>query len=271
MLIDTHAHINFASFNKDRKSLIKRCLENDVWMINVGTNLKTSKEVIRIAERYDRGVYASVGLHPINLNTGLVKVKFDKDEGTHLEIDFDYEKYKDLARNEKVVAIGEIGLDYYWIPKTVGRKAEFIQKQKDLLEEQLKLAEGLDLPVIFHCRMAHDDLLEILEKYKGIKGVIHCFTGNWKQAQKYLDLGLYLGFNGIIFKFDVNETIKKTPLERVLIETDSPYLPPPEFKGKRNDPLKVEYVAKRIAELKEIDLKEIAQITSNNAKKLFRI
>lgn len=271
MLIDTHAHINFGSFGKDRDSLIKKCLENNIWMINVGTNLKTSKEVIDIAEKYNEGVYASVGLHPINLNTGLVKIKFDGEEGECLEDVFQYEEYKKIAQHEKVVAFGEIGLDYYYQPKTNIKKENFYQQQRDLLEIQLKLAEELDLPVIFHCRMAHEDMLEILKKHKGIKGVIHCFTGNWEQAQKYLDLGLYLGFNGIIFKFDVDEIIKKTPLNRVLIETDCPYLPPPEFKGQRNDPLKVEYMAKRIAELRGVDLKEISEITTNNAKKLFGI
>ena len=271
MLIDTHAHINFSSFEKDRGEIIQKCLDNNIWMINVGTNLKTSQEVIEIAQKYPQGVYASVGLHPINLNTGLVKIKFDKIEGKHLEQDFDFNQYKKLAQSEKVVAIGEIGLDYYWKPKTAGRKQRFFQLQKDLLLKQLGLAKELSLPVIFHCRMAHEDLLEILKTQKGIRGVVHCFTGTWEQAQQYVNMGLYLGFNGIIFKLNLDEIIKKTPLERVLIETDCPYLPPPEFEGQRNDPLKIKYIVKRIAEIKGIDLETLTEVTTNNAKTLFNL
>ena len=271
MLIDTHAHINFSSFEKDRKQVIQKCLDNNVWMINVGTNLKTSQEVIDIAQKYPQGVYASVGLHPINLNTGLVKIKFDKNEGKHLEQDFDFNQYKKLAGLPKIVAIGEIGLDYYWKPKTTGRKQRFFQLQKDLLLKQLELAKELSLPVIFHCRMAHEDLLEVLKSQKGIKGVIHCFTGTWEQAQQYMDMGLYLGFNGIIFKLNLNKIIKKTPLERVLIETDCPYLTPPNFSENRNNPFGVKYVAQRIAEIKGINLETVAKVTTNNAKTLFNL
>ena len=271
MLIDTHAHINFSSFEKDREQVIQKCLDNNVWMINVGTNLKTSQEVIDIAQKYPQGIYASVGLHPINLNTGLVKIKFDKNEGKHLEQDFDFNQYRKLAELSKVVAIGEIGLDYYWKPKTTGRKQRFFQLQKDLLLQHLKLAQEVSLPVIFHCRMAHEDLLEILKSQKGIKGVVHCFTGTWEQAQQYMDMGLYLGFNGIIFKLNLDEIIKKTPLERVLIETDCPYLPPPEFEGQRNEPLYVKYIAQRIAEIKGINLETVAKVTVQNAKTLFNL
>ena len=275
MLIDTHAHINFSSFDKDREQVIQKCLSNNLWMINVGTNLKTSEEVINIAQKYTQGIYASIGLHPINLDTGLVKIKFDENEGKHLEKEFDYERYKKLALHSfskgRVVAIGEIGLDYYWKPKTTGRKQRFFQLQKDLLLEQLELAKELNLPVIFHCRMAHEDLLEILKSQKGIKGVVHCFTGTWEQAQKYMDLGLYLGFNGIIFKLDLNGIIKKTPLERILIETDCPYLVPPNFPEQRNSPLGVKYVVQRIAEIKGIDLETVSKITTQNAKTLFNL
>jgi len=151
--------------------------------------------------------------------------------------------------------------------------------------KQLKLAVDLNLPVIFHCRMAHDDLIETLNKQRTtnseqLKGVIHCFTGSWEQAGQYLDMGFYLGFNGIIFKLNLDEIIKKTPLEKILIETDCPYLTPPlpaevltkagPMKG-RNEPLYVKYVAQKIAQIKNLSSEEIAKITSENAKKLFRI
>jgi len=271
MLIDTHAHINFASFEKDRNEVIKRSLDNDVWIINVGTNLKTSQEVVDIAEQYPVGVYAAIGLHPINLDTGLVKIKFDINEGKHLEKEFDFKKYKELAQLRKVVAIGEIGLDYYWKPKTAGRKELFKQKQKDLLLQEIRLAKELNLPIIFHCRMAHEDLLKILKMHKNLKGVVHCFTGTWEQAQQYMKMGLYLGFNGIIFKLNLDEIIKKIPLERILIETDCPYLPPPRFKEQRNEPAHVKYIAQKIVEIKEVNPETVAKVTTNNAKFLFNI
>ncbi len=138
------------------------------------------------------------------------------------------------------------------------------------------MAQELNLPVIFHCRMAHDDLLEILKsKVKSqkskIRGVIHCFTGTWEQTKEYLDMGFYLGFNGIIFKLDLDEVIKKVPLEKILIETDCPYLNPPQAVSERNEPIFVKYIIERIAEIRDVDYKKIAEITTANARKLFNI
>ncbi len=259
MLFDSHTHLNFAAFNADREEVIKKCLDDNVWMLNVGTNYETSKKAIEIAEKYPEGVYAAIGLHPINLD----------------EEDFDYEKYKKLAlSSKKVVAIGEIGLDYWYKPKTKRKLALFKQKQKELLLQELKLAYDLNLPVIFHCRMAHDDLLKILEleviSYK-LQGVIHCFTGDLQQAEKYLASGFYLGFNGIIFKLNLDEIIKKTPLDRILIETDCPFLTPPDFSEERNNPLSVKFVAEHIAKIKNTSFEKIAEATSQNAKTLFKI
>ncbi len=291
MLIDTHAHLNFRAFDKDRDEVVKRSLDNNVWMINVGSNYQTSKKAVDLAEKYEKGVYphtkralrfaqkkeigarcgvgvyAAIGLHPINLDTGLLKMKIDPAEGSRFEKDFDYQKYKNLATSKKVVAIGEIGLDYWSKPKTKTKLALFKEKQREVFLRELELAKELNLPVIFHCRKAHEDLLKLL---KPQTGVIHCFTGDWGQAQKYLDMGLYLGFNGIIFKLDLDEIIKKTPLERILIETDCPYLIPPEAEG-RNEPLYVKYIAQRIAQLKNETFEKIAEITFQNSTKLFNI
>ena len=143
MLIDTHAHLNFAAFNKDRKEVIKRCLDNNIWVINIGTNFETSKKAVQIAESSRQGILASVGLHPINLDTGLVKIKVDESEGKYFEKEFNYEEYKKLASSEKVVAIGEIGLDYYWKPKTTKKKELFKQKQKELFLGELKSPDYL--------------------------------------------------------------------------------------------------------------------------------
>jgi len=241
-------------------------------MINVGSQYKTSKRAVEMADGYQEGVYASVGLHPIHLAEGIFKTKLDKEEiafQTENE-SFDYESYKALAQSKKVVAIGEIGLDYYYRPKTKVKLGEFKNRQKKVILEQLDLAEELNLPIIFHCRMAHSDLIEILKQNTGVKGVVHCFTGNWEQAQRYLEMGFYIGFNGIVFRMALDEVIKNVPLNRVLIETDCPYLTPPPIEG-RNEPVHVKYVAEKIAKIKGLSLEEIGEITSKNAKELFRL
>lgn len=246
MLIDTHVHLNFNAFKNDFDKVIKRSLAEDIWMINVGSNHDTSKKAVEIAEKYN-GVFAAIGLHPIHA----------KDE------DFNASKYRSLCQSDKVVAIGEIGLDYF---KDYGL---FKDKQKEVFLQQLDLAEELDLPVIIHCRMAHDDLLEILNDKLG--GVIHCFTGDWNEAKQYLDMGFYLGINGIIYKRDLEEVIKNTPLEKILIETDCPYLTPPQAGVERNEPIFIKYIVQEIAKIKNMDFQEVAKTTFQNAKNLFRI
>jgi len=275
MLIDTHAHLNFNAYKTDDDEVIRRSLENNIWMINVGSQYETSKRAIDIAEKYPEGVYAAVGLHPIHLAKGIFKTKIDQEE---IEFEtqkehFDYEKYKELAKSPKVVAIGETGFDYWYRPKTKKKLAEFKGKQKEVFLKQLDLAKELNLPVIFHCRVAHDELIQIIQQSNNlstIRGAIHCFTGSWEQAKKYLEMGFYIGFNGIIFKLKLDEIIQKTSLNRILIETDCPYLTPRPMTG-RNEPLYVKYVAEKIAKIKQISYKEIAKITTQNARELFRL
>ena len=313
MLIDTHAHLNFSAFKNNLDEVIKRTLDSDVWVINVGSQYTTSRRAVEIAQKYDKGIYAAVGLHPIHLEERKVD---------HSEVDsqiifktrseeFDYEKYKnlafsenldsfgikELARNPKVVAIGEIGLDYWYKPKTKKKLEEFKEKQKNIFVKQLDLAKELNLPIIFHCRLAHDDLIQTLKQWNSsAKGVIHCFTGDWEQAQRYLEMGFHFGFNGLIFKKitgapDWQQIIKKIPLEKILIETDCPYLTPPlpadlsaealpvrqaglakaDPEPIRNEPLYVKYVAQKIAEIRNKSPEEIAGITTENARELFRI
>ena len=284
MLIDTHAHLNFPAFDKDREEVIEKCLRENIRMMNVGSNYETSKKAVEIAEKHEKGVYASIGLHPINLDTGLVKIKIDEKEGSHFEKEFDYEKYKEFAKSPKVVAIGEIGLDYYWKPKTKRKLELFKGKQRSGLCQQLDLATELNLPVIFHCRMAHQDLITILNsvdvlcdrtKHQPIRGVMHGFVGTLEQLKEYLKMGFYIGFNGIIFKkiegINFEENIKNTPLERILIETDCPYLTPPNFNEERNNPLGVKYIAEKIAEIKNVAFEKVTEITTKNAKELFKI
>lgn len=272
MIIDTHSHLQFPAFDKDKDGVVKRSLGGGVWTINVGTNYETSNKAVELAEKYKEGVYAAVGLHPINLDTGLVKNRVDPNEGSHFEKDFDYQKYKELARSKKVVAIGEIGLDYYWKPKTKTRLEAFKKLQKELLLKQVALAQELGLPIIFHCRLAHEDLLKVLAP--GLRGVVHSFTGTWAEARRFLDLGLYLGFNGIIFKkiegINFEEIIKNTPIDRLLLETDCPYLTPPQEDG-RNEPIYIRHIAKRIAEIKNINYWLLVEATVRNSRNIFRI
>ncbi len=264
MLIDTHAHLNFKEFNKDRSQVIKRAFEGGVEkIINVGTNLKDSKDSILLAEKY-KNISATIGLHPIDVQNE----RFDK------------KVWLKLAKHQKVVAVGEIGLDYYYKPKTKRKLEVFKEKQRTGLCQQLKLSKELNLPVIFHCRQAHQDLIELLSAQSELrpqKAVAHSFVGNLDQLQKYLDFGFYIGFNGIIFKsierINFEESIKRTPLDRILIETDCPFLTPLQVKPaqERNEPLYVKFVAQRIAEIKNFTLEQVAGKTTENAKKLFNI
>ena len=279
MMFDTHCHLNFRAFRNDYDKVIEECLEKDIWMVNVGTKYETSKKAVEIAQKYNKGVFAAIGLHPIHLDTGLVKIRIDKEEieFKSKEENFDYQKYKELAQSSnKVVAIGEIGLDYYWKPKTKKKKELFKEKQRCLFLEQLKLAKELNLPVILHCRMAHQDLINILLENSELgpqKAVAHSFVGTKQELKKYLSLGFYIGLNGIIFKdiagIKFDEIIKTAPLEKILLETDSPYLAPPFGKGNRNTPLNLIYIAKKISRIKKLSLKKIIQTTTQNAVEFF--
>ena len=272
MIIDTHSHLNFAAYKKDLAEVIKRTQESDVVCINVGTKYETSLEAIKLAEE-NKGMYAVIGLHPLFVSAEFMKIRTDPEEGEFLvkEQEFEVEKYKELARSKKVVAIGEIGLDYYYRPKTKAKLAQFKEKQKQVFLQQLNFAEELSLPVIIHCRMAHDDVVEIL-KIKKAKGVIHCFTGGIKELEQYLNLGFYIGLNGIMFKMDLDEVIIKCPLDKTLVETDCPYLTPPaEGKDNRNEPIFVKHVIQKVADLKGLTFEEVAEATTQNAKMLFKI
>ena len=287
MLIDTHGHVSFNAFKQDADKVLERTLKEGTWVIMPGTQFSTSKRAVEIAEQYQEGVYAAIGLHPIHLaenrrvDVQEVQSENVKEEewmtfGTKEE-EFSYEKYKELGQSKKVVAIGECGLDYYYEPKSKEKRQAERLKQKSTLAQQVKLAYELDLPIIFHCRKAHEDLLEFLKPHKGkIRGVIHCYTGDLKQAEQFYNLGFSFGFNGLILK-DVpalpspKEIIGALPLERIVLETDSPYLVPPEAKAERNEPLFIQYVAEEIARIKGILPEEVAYITTANAKSLFSI
>ncbi len=283
MFIDTHAHVNFAAFKDDADEAIRRALDNDTWMVLVGSEYKTSSRALSFANKYEKGVYAAIGLHPIHLQSGSIDSQ-EEDNGysfTARSEEFDYGSYEKLAKFEKVVAIGEIGLDYYHLDPTQDLvKAK--QKQQEVLAKQLVLARNLDLPVIIHCRQAHDDLLPFLQEFKKEYpdlvpadrpwGVVHCFSGNEDLAWKYFSLGLLISFTGLItFSQQWDDLIRKLPLEKMMIETDSPYMTPEPYRGQRNEPLLVQYVAKRIADIRNMKVEKVAEITTATARSLFRI
>ena len=289
MLIDTHGHVNFNAFREDAEEVLKRTLDGDTWVIMPGSQFSTSKRAVEIAEKYERGVYGAIGLHPIHIgeqrrvdvketqsSLDLVQDKESWEEFTTHSEEFDYEQYKELAKSKKVVAIGEIGLDYYYFPKSKTRREEIKQKQKDVLQQEFNLAREFDLPVILHCRVAHEDLLEFLATQSKVRGVVHSYTGDVEQAKKFMEFGLYFGFNGLIFQNvaalpSPEEVITSIPLDRIVLETDSPYLVPPAAGKERNEPIFVKYVAEEIARIKKISLEQVAEMTTENAKTLFNL
>ncbi|MFW6265120.1 MAG: TatD family hydrolase [Bacillota bacterium] len=251
-LIDTHAHLDFPKFNKDRLEVIAEAWDKGLsYIVNVGADMLSSQRSLVLAQEYPF-IFATVGVHPHEAS------ELDEEALT---------KLRQFAEDEKVVAIGEIGLDYHYdnSPRDIQREA---------FKRQLLLAKELDLPVVIHSREADEDTLEILkEYYPGIKGgIMHCFGSGLEMARECLELGLYLAFGGVItFKnaAELRDVVKEVPLERILIETDSPYLTPVPFRGQRNEPKFVRFVAEKIAEIKDITLIEVAETTTANAIKVY--
>lgn len=279
MLIDTHAHVNFNAFKDDADEVIRRSLANDTWMILVGSEAKTSKRALEYANKYEKGVYAAVGLHP--LHTYAQKAWGDDYNFTAREEDFSYDVYEKLAQFKKVVAVGEIGLDYYNIDVTADAAA-VKQKQKEIFLKQLSLANNLKLPVIIHCRQAHDDMLAVLKAFKKDHkeslskdkawGVMHCFSGDEELVWQYFSLGLNISFTGLItFSAKWDDLIRRVPNDKFMVETDCPYMTPEPFRDNRNEPILVKRVAERIGEIKNLSFERIAEISTNNARKLFNI
>jgi TatD DNase family protein len=260
--IDIHSHINFKDYDEDRDDVISRAKENDTWMVNVGTGRDTSEEVVELT-KHD-GIYAVVGLHPIHTN------KSHNDEAE----DFDYDFYKKLTENEKVVAIGECGLDYF---RLEDKTEESVNRQKDAFRRQIDLALETDLPLMIHCREAYPDTLEILQEYKEkaggkLRGDFHFFAGTLGEAKEILDLGFNMSFTGVItFTDDYDELIKFLPIDRIMSETDCPYVTPAPHRGKRNEPVYVSEVAKRIAEIKGLDAEEVTIQLVDNALRFFNL
>ena len=252
MLFDTHAHYYDLKFDGEREKILDSMIENGVgYIINAGCDVKSTIQSIELSEKYDF-VYASAGVHPNN------------DESFTEET---FSKIKELAQHEKVFAIGEIGLDYHY-----GGNRE---KQKEAFSYQINMAKELKLPFVVHCRDATGDCIDILKaEYKGGGGVMYCFSESKETARIVLDMGLYVSIGGTVtFKNNVRtvEAVKYIPLESLVIETDAPYLSPVPHRGERNSSLYLHYVAKKIAQIKDIPTEEVINITTKNAKELFGI
>lgn len=254
MLFDTHVHLNASQFAEDEEEVIKRAQAEGVsTMVCVGFDKQTIQDAIRIAEKYDF-IYASVGWHPVDA------IDMQEDDLLWME---------ELASHPKVVALGEMGLDYYWdkSPKDI---------QKDVFRKQIRLAKKVNLPIIIHNREATQDIVEILKEENAaeVGGIMHCFSGSIETAKECIAMNFYISFGGpVTFKNakKPKEVVTELPLEKLLIETDCPYLTPHPYRGKRNEPAYVKLVAEQIAELKGTTYEEVAQQTTLNAKTVFRI
>lgn len=280
--IDTHTHVNLRAFKDDAAETIQRSLEAGVGVVNVGTQIDTSRQAVNLLDQFPENVWAVIGLHPSHTFAhdyeDEEEVKF-KTREEH----FNAELYRELAQNPRVVGIGECGLDYYRLP-TDRDHNEIKQLQRAAFDEQIKLALELDKALCIHCRPsdgtvdAYLDLLEIVKAVKAenpdLRFEVHCYTGDAATALEFTKLGGFIGLNGII-TFDKTdrseEVVKAVPLENIILETDAPYLTPKSHRGQRNEPSYLPEVAEKIAEWKGVSADEVAEVTTTNAKKLFNI
>ncbi|MEK7073173.1 MAG: TatD family hydrolase [Patescibacteria group bacterium] len=288
-LIDSHAHVQFQDFAGETDELLRRTVADGIWVNLIGTQSTTSKNAVETAERLGDGVFASIGLHPSHL----AQMHFDEDELAVKTRDerFDAAYYAPLAAHPKTVAVGECGLDYFHLPEKIPFN-ELRALQCQQFSMQLDFAHEHDLPVVIHCRDgstplttgAHVDLTAILAEHfsrgrNPRRGVMHCYTGDWPAAERYLTLGMYISFSGIVTfpprktgegSLGLQEAAKNVPTDRLLVETDAPYLAPIPHRGERNEPLHVAHVARYLASLRGVTEEVISAQTTANAQALFR-
>ena len=252
MLFDTHAHLNDPAFDPDRAELMAGIAEKGIgYVMNAGCDLQSSRDIVEMAEQYP-WLYAAVGSHP------------DSADEVNEEV---IEAYRKLCSHEKVRAIGEIGLDYHYedIPREI---------QKHAFRMQMALAKEVDLPVIIHEREAHDDGMGIVREFPGVTGVFHCYSGSAEMARQLVEMGWYIGFTGVLTFKNARkavETAASIPLDRIVLETDCPYMAPEPYRGKRNDPGYLPQMAEKLAQIRGISVEEAIAVTTENAKRLYRI
>jgi len=263
--IDIHCHLNFKDFDEDRDRVISDAKKNDLGMIQIGTGLETSKEVVKLANE-NENMWAHIGLHPI----------YTSEESEFLVEEFQKILYEDCASGRnKIVGVGECGLDYFHLK---GETEEEVSEEKKVQEKvfraQIDFAIKNDLPIMIHCRDAYDDVLDILKEYKdtNLRGNCHFFAGTIDHAEKFLDLGFTISFTGVVtFAKEYTDLIRFVPIEFMHAETDSPYVAPIPFRGRRNEPNFVIKIVNKIAEIKEMPVKEVEEQLIKNAEKSFKI
>lgn len=267
-IIDSHAHVHDPKFDDDRDAVIQRALDDEMsHIITIGTNGKTSQQAIDLAEKYDC-VYATIGLHPLHLFEAS-----DCDPEEQFVEGFDHAKYLDLAKHEKVVAIGEVGLDYHHFDN--GDDIDAIKKkQGEVFKKFIDICNEVDKPIVVHCWDGYDDLLQVLSEHPVNKrGVIHSYIGSWKNAQKFIALGYKIGLNGIVtYGESYEKLMHNIDLKDVLIETDCPYLPPrPLPREDRCEPRDARLVVQKIADVKNMSIDDVITRTTENTKQLFSL
>lgn len=250
-LIDAHAHLNFPDYDSDREAVLARAAEAGIGVVNVGTDLETSKRAVELAQNREN-IWATVGVHPTDFAEALAT------GGNY------WSEMRKLARLGRVVAIGECGLDYFRSdPSTSSR-------QKEIFIKQIELANELNLALMLHIRDAYKESYEILKSRARVRGNVHFFAGTWEEARLFLDLGFTLSFTGVVtFARNYDETIKNVPLDMILVETDCPFVAPVPHRGRRNEPLYVREVARQIAAIKGLDYETVTQATLRNTERFF--
>lgn len=278
MLIDTHCHLQFKGMDADREAIAKRCKDKGIILNIVGTQKNTSLRAVELAV-LNKNMYASIGTHPSHL----FPAHIDEEEShfTSREEDFDIDYYEELYNRapDKIIGVGETGLDLYHLPDDVPIDA-VIKKQKDIFIKHVEFAISHDLPLVIHVREAHEQMIGLLKTLqRPVKGVVHCYTANWEYAREYLNLGLYIGFTGVVTfppkklnpepQIELLNVMKKMPLEKILVETDAPYLAPQAYRGQICEPWMVEEVVKKISQTREQELEIVRAAVCENAMRLF--
>jgi len=280
-LVDVHTHVQFAAYASDYREVVRRALDDGTWLVNIGTQRDTSAKAVEIAEGYPEGVYAAIGLHPVHteksfrdaeeLGAAPQKLGEPRLDFVSRREEFYHDYYLKLGRNNKVVAVGECGLDYYHLGE------ESKARQEKALVMQIEAAKELGKPLMIHCRNAFPDLIKIFKRESAkllnpSPGIIHFFTGTTDDAAALKEMGFYFSFGGVTtFARDYDEAIKLIGLDRILLETDAPYVSPVPYRGKRNEPAYVRYVPGAIANVLGLDSDTVAEATTANAMRVLRL
>ncbi len=268
--IDIHCHLDFPDYGEQLVDVLARMKEGEVGAITIGTDLESSRRAVKIAEE-NENIWACIGVHPVDITPQppLIIRGGERSEGVILELE-------ELIKSEKVVAIGECGLDYFRLPKEEDKIKEEKERQEKLFHQQIEFALKHDKPLMLHCRTAYKEVLDILEEYKKgeggekLRGNCHFFAGTVEEAKRFVGLGFTCSFTGVItFTHDYDEVIKSLPLDSIMSETDAPFVAPVPHRGKRNEPTFVIEVVKKLAQIRGLKEEEVAQILLQNAKRIF--